>query len=153
MQLPFPKTVAYRHRKENLKKCSLRGLESRSDFKFFLYPNQPLVGVEGYILLTLKAPPLTQEDAHLGLLLIDGTWRYAEKMLHSLDPSIPFVERSLPAHIRTAYPRRQEGCSDPERGLASVEALYAAYCILGRDPSGLLDNYHWKESFLEALKL
>jgi pre-rRNA-processing protein TSR3 len=32
--------------------------------------------------------------------------------------------------------------------LASVEALYAAYHILGRPTAGLLDHYRWAEAFL-----
>ena len=58
-------------------------------------------------------------------------------------------KRSLPGHFVTAYPRKQEDCPDPERGLASVEALYIAHQILGHDTEGLLEHYHWKEKFLE----
>jgi pre-rRNA-processing protein TSR3 len=57
--------------------------------------------------------------------------------------------RSLPDMFVTAYPRRQCDCPDQLRGLASVEALYVAYFITGRNTDGLLDNYHWKELFLE----
>jgi pre-rRNA-processing protein TSR3 len=35
------------------------------------------------------------------------------------------------------------------KGLASIEALYIAYFILGYDTMGLLDQYHWAELFLE----
>lgn len=143
----FPPTVILRHNRENLKKCSLRGLETRSDLVFYSYPLKiELPPLSNYAVLALDAPPLSREDAHLGLLLIDGTWRYAEKMFKALTP--PFKVRSLPPGAKTAYPRRQEDCSDPSRGLASCEALYLAYTILGRDPGGLLDHYHWKEQFL-----
>jgi pre-rRNA-processing protein TSR3 len=60
--------------------------------------------------------------------------------------SIP--PRSL-SNYKTAYPRVSKLGTDPENGLASIEALYVAYVILGRDPQGLLDNYHWKKEFLE----
>lgn len=148
MQSPFHQTVVYRHQKENLKKCSLRGLESRDDFMFFTYPKQCLPDVKGYILLALNAPQLTENDADKGLLIIDGTWRYAEKMLASIPDQNQLILRSLPSHFRTAYPRRQEDCSDPDRGLASIEAVYAAYRILGRPVDGLLDFYHWRDQFL-----
>lgn len=62
----------------------------------------------------------------------------------------PLIRRSLPPGLKTSYPRKQTACSDPEAGLASVEALYAAYCLTGRDPTGLLDSYYWKAPFLEA---
>jgi hypothetical protein len=40
--------------------------------------------------------------------------------------------------------------TDPDNGLASIEALYLAYHILGRPTAGLLDHYHWADAFLEA---
>jgi pre-rRNA-processing protein TSR3 len=39
---------------------------------------------------------------------------------------------------------------DPAAGLATVEALYIAYHILGRPTEGLLDEYRWAEEFLRA---
>ncbi len=146
----FTPTIILRHRRENLKKCSLRGLESRSDMRFFTYPKDVLPPLSGYFLLALDAPPLTIDDAHLGIFLIDGTWRYAEKMYSQIPQPHSFELRSLPAHYTTAYPRRQEDCTEPSRGLASVEALFLAHQILGRSTEGLLDNYHWKDAFLQS---
>jgi len=148
--LPFPLTLILRHRKENLKKCSLYGLENREDLYFYTYPwQEQKPDLSQYIVLTLDAPCLQREDAEKGLFLIDGTWRYAQKMFASLP--LPFIKRSLPAHFTTAYPRKQDDCEDPSRGLASVEALYLAYHILGRNCAGLLDHYYWKEAFLSQL--
>lgn len=145
----YPPTVVLRHHRENLKKCSLRGLETRPDFRFFSYPNAQLPDLTGYILLSLDAPPLNIEDASRGLFILDATWRYAEKMLKYAEKVPGLIPRSIPSHFRTAYPRRQEDCSDPERGLASIEAIYIAYAILERDTSHLLDQYYWKDRFLE----
>lgn len=144
---PFYATTILRHRRENLKKCSLRGLEEREDMHFLTYPRDPISFIEGGILLAMEAPPLTKKDRS-SLLLIDGTWKYAAVMERQLPRRNEWIRRSLPSHFQTAYPRRQTDCVDPERGLASVEALYIAYHILGYDTSGLLDNYHWKEDFL-----
>ena len=144
----YPETIIIRHKKENLKKCSLRGLENRKDILFFTYPHHLPSPPDGYIELALGAPPLTEADHGRGLLILDGTWRYAEKMSSVLAPTLPKIQRSLPAHYRTAYPRRQEDCPNPECGLSSVEALFLAYYLMGRDTQGLLDHYHWKESFL-----
>lgn len=149
MMQSFPPTIVLRHRKENLKKCSLRGLETRPDFQFYTYPTAIMPSLQDYIILTINAPPLSQEDAHRGLFILDATWRHAEKMFQSLNGLNNIVYRSIPEHYRTAYPRRQTDCSDPERGLASIEAIYIAYQILGRDPSELLVNYHWKDLFLQ----
>lgn len=144
----FPPTIVLRHRRENLKKCSLRGLESREDFRFFKYPLDVLPDLSGYIMLDMDAPVLTQEDGGKGLFILDSTWRYASTMSRFADPNQAVMRRSLPEHYRTSYPRRQEDCVDPERGLASIEAIFVAYHILGRDTSGLLDLYHWKDKFL-----
>lgn len=144
----IPPTIVIRHRLENLKKCSLRGLEGRSDFLFITYPYHSLPSLDGYVILTLDAPPLTEADGQAGFLIVDATWRYAEKMMQPLMGLSHCVYRSLPGHYRTAYPRRQTACSDPERGLASIEAVYLSYKLAGRDTSGLLDNYYWKEQFL-----
>lgn len=145
---PFPPTVVIRHRLENLKKCSLRGLEQRADFIFLTYPYTSLPRLDRYIVLALDAPPLSQTDSPFGLLVLDATWRYAAKMFHSLGDQPQFLYRSLPSHYRTAYPRRQQDCPDPERGLASIEAIYLSYRILQRETKGLLDFYHWKDNFL-----
>lgn len=145
----FPPTVILRHQRENLKKCSLRGLEKRPDFRFYSYPHDTLPNFEGYILLALDAPPLNLEDQAMGLFLLDSTWRYSEKMLKFSESKGPLNKRSIPSHFRTAYPRRQDDCVDPQRGLASIEAIFIAYHLLGRSTEGLFDNYYWKESFLK----
>jgi pre-rRNA-processing protein TSR3 len=148
--LSFPPTIILRHRKENLKKCSLRGLEGRPDFRLFTYPKETLPDLSGYVLLTMDAPLLSAADRNAGIFLIDGTWRYAERMERQLPVPHRFERRSLPPHYQTAYPRRQcHDCPDPSRGLASVEALYVAYAILGRNREGLLDHFRWKEDFLK----
>lgn len=147
--LKTPETVIVRHRKERLSKCSLRGLESREDCAFHRYPGTSLPALSGYILLALQAPPLSRADKDSGLLLLDATWRYSEQMLRDVAQERDLVWRSLPKGAQTAYPRRQSECSDPDAGLASVEALYLAYVLLGRSTDGLLDHYHWRELFLE----
>jgi len=145
----FPPTLIWRHKKENLRKCSLRGLEGRCDFKFYSFPNEPLPELSGYIVLDINAPSLTTEDSKHGLLVLDATWRYAEKMQKAVDKVPHLIRRSIPMNFRTAYPRRQDDCPDPGRGLASIEAIYVAYHIFGRDTGGLLDNYYWKDPFLQ----
>jgi len=198
----FLPTTILRHRKENLKKCSLRGLKNVEGLQFLTYLVDPLPKLEGEVILTMDAPPpLSFEDRDRGLFLIDGTWKYAAVMYRQLTcnshhlhnnlshqfsdaskklsrkglktfPSKPswrlektdcvafhragekcrltgsYVERSIPKGFRTSYPRKQTNCSDPERGLASVEALFIAYHILGYETGGLLDHYYWKEEFL-----
>ncbi len=141
----FLPTIIYRHRKENLRKCTLSGLESREDMRFFSYPEESLPEMDSYVLLKVGAKTLSEEDANSGIFLIDGTWKYAEA-IEKQSPKM--IARSLPSGFKTAYPRKQTLCPEPEYGLASVEALYLAYLISGRETKGLLDCYYWKDEFL-----
>jgi rRNA small subunit aminocarboxypropyltransferase len=143
-------TAIIRHRRENLKKCSLSGLEKREGLLFYTYPTDPLPDFSGFLLLKVGAPPLTSQDATRNLLLIDGTWALSLTIEKQLPP---LETRSLPGHFRTAYPRRQTHCPDPEAGLSSVEALYLAHKILGRPYSDLLEFYYWQNRFLLLNKL
>lgn len=138
------KHIIIRHQKENRKKCTLTPLEHDNRFTFIKYPfHTSLPKLDSYIVLTVNAPLLTQEDRGYPLVLIDGTWRYAEKMLAQLPTGSLY--RSLPKEWKTAYPRRQE----VDEGLASIEALFAAFTILGLNTDQLLDKYYWAKPFLE----
>src|SRR5262249_18275705 len=123
----FLPTIVIRHRKENLKKCSLRGLEKRGDFRFFSYPLRETPCCRNYLMLTVGAPAeLTLADQNFGLLILDATWRYAGQMEKQLELTKTVPTRRLPNHFQTAYPRYQNGCTEPSRGLASIEAIYCA---------------------------
>ncbi len=144
-----PPTVIVRHPKERLSKCSLHGLEDREGLHFVRFERDPLPDLDGYLRLDMAGPPLTEADAAAGLLLLDGTWRLAERMSRALAPQLQSLEpRSIPSCFVTAYPRAQTLCPDPPRGLASVEALYVACRLLGRPVDGLLEGYHWADAFL-----
>jgi pre-rRNA-processing protein TSR3 len=143
-------TVIIRHRKENLRKCSLRGLEQRSDLHFVTYPHGHAPPLEGYVLLGLEGPEVSAADAAYGLVLVDGTWRYAQRIVEQWAGQLPTIVRTLPRQAVTAYPRAQTDCPDAQRGLATVEALYLAHLMTGRPVDGLLDQYHWREPFLRA---
>lgn len=145
------KTLIIRHRRENLRKCSLTGLETRPDLTFFTYPQDSLPLIPNLLVLKIGAPLLNEKDADRPLLLIDATWRLAQTIEKKLPSELE--ARSLPTHFRTAYPRKQTDCPDPETGLASIEALFIAHLLLGRSTDGLLDRYYWKNSFLKLNRL
>ena len=69
-----------------------------------------------------------------------------ERLTHAIH-DLP--RRSLPSQVKTAYPRKQEDCLKPESGLSSIEAIYTAYEILGWENDSLLENYPFKQRFLE----
>lgn len=138
------KTIIIRHRRENRKKCTLTPLEKRLDFKFLPYPNTPLFDPTNCVLLDFDGPLLSKAQAKKTLVVIDSLWRYVPK-IKAILPKMPSF--SLPP-FKTAYPRKQEDCQDPTRGMASIEAIYVAYTLLGWDTKGLLDHYHFREEFL-----
>ncbi len=111
-----------------------------------------LSSFSNYLLLDLDGPELTVDDAESGLILVDATWRLAEKIVRQVVPLQHVARRRLPHGIQTAYPRRQDDCPDQTAGLASIEALYAAYCLMGKEAEFLLERYHWKDLFLEKNK-
>lgn len=140
-----PITIIVRHPRENPKKCSVLPLKDRADLLFLGYPSRDLPTFDNYIRLAADGPELSAADAAHGILLLDGSWRAAGKMIACFEAVSP---RSLHGW-KTAYPRVSKAGTDPDNGLASVEALYIAYHILGRPTAGLLDHYHWADRFLQ----
>lgn len=142
----YPLTVIVRHSRENPRKCSILPLRGRADMAICPYPVKKRPNLEGYVRLAVEGPELTLADAECGLLLLDGSWRWAEAMTRDF---VDVPPRSLHGW-KTAYPRVSKQGTDPDNGLASVEALYAAYHILGRSIEGLLDHYRWTKEFLQC---
>jgi pre-rRNA-processing protein TSR3 len=139
-----PPTIIVVHPRERRSKCSVEPLRGRPGFIFWDYPQRGSESLEGYVRLGLGGELLTPADADRGLLVLDGTWKYAARM-EAAYAELPV--RSL-GPWRTAYPRRSKLYADPLEGLATIEAIFAAYIQMGRDPSGLLDHYHWRDRFL-----
>ena len=169
-----PPVVIVRHPRERVAKCSLEPLNGRPGFEFHRGTHGFRYDGSAHLLLAVGAAPVTREDAFLDpseasalagagrkvlhdeqgrplrpLLLLDSTWR----LLPALRGKIigrP-LERSLPTWIRTAYPRVSKLGFDPDSGLASVEALYAALHLMGYERQDVLDAYRWREPFLAHL--
>jgi pre-rRNA-processing protein TSR3 len=142
----YPPTVIVRHSHENPRKCSVLPLRGRADLVFLNYPVAHRPDLSGYVRLSADGPPLSIEDASAGILLLDGSWRWAGSMTRDF---LDVPPRSLSGY-RTAYPRTSKLGTDPANGLASVEALFVAHRLLGRPTEGLLDHYRWAAEFLVA---
>ncbi len=140
-----PLTIIVRHPRERPSKCSVYPLRGRPDLIFLDYPPEQMPDLAGYIRLAPEGPPLSAADAACGLLILDGSWRWAEVMTRRFAHVPP---RSLRGY-RTAYPRVSKLYADPAEGLATVEALYLAYHLLGRRTEGLLEHYRWRDAFLQ----
>ena len=148
MHLPrpaAPPTIVVVHPRENRRKCSVEPLRARPDFRFWTFPERGGEPLDGYVRLAIGGPLFGEADARSGLLVLDGTWRLARRM----EPFFQDVPvRSLPEWV-TAYPRASKSFPDPAQGLATIEAIYAAFLATGRPTAGLLDHYRWAELFLE----
>lgn len=145
MDTSCPPTIFVVHPREKRTKCTLEPLRGKPGFSFWKFPKVGPEPLTGYVRLGLGGPPLGPADAAGGLLVLDGTWRLAERM-ESQFTSIPV--RSLPVW-QTAYPRVSKLFEDPGAGLATIEALFVAYYVMGRETSGLLDDYLWRDEFLQ----
>lgn len=143
---PTPPTILVVHPRERRSKCSVEALRGRDGFVFWTFPSQGPESLEGYVRLGMGGPVIGPDDAGGGLLILDGTWRLASKM-ESDYAELPV--RSLP-ELQTAYPRTSKLFEDPAGGLATIEALWAAYRLMGRPTDKLLDHYQWAERFVEA---
>lgn len=162
-----PPTIIVVHPKERRSKCSVQHLRGREGFVFWNYPKRDPVGpavadatghsapnpeprqaqpdLRDYVRLGFGGPVIAPADADRGLLILDGTWRWAE----SMEPDFADLPvRSLP-DLQTAYPRVSKTYDDPPGGLATIEALYAAYRLMGRETGGLLEGYYWGGEFLK----
>jgi pre-rRNA-processing protein TSR3 len=139
-------TIFVVHPKERPSKCSVEPLRGRDGFVFWSFPERGSEPLAGYVRLGLGGPQIGPDDAHNGLLLLDGTWRLASRM----EPDYAELPvRSLP-ELQTAYPRTSKLFEDPGGGLATIEALWAAYHLMGRCTGGLLDHFRWADQFVAA---
>lgn len=141
----IPPTIIVVHPSEKRSKCSVEPLRGQTGFVFWSFPKRGPESLDGYVRLGIGGTPLTAQDYQQGLVLLDGSWRWAVEMEKSYQ-DLPV--RSL-GPWETAYPRRSKLFVDPVEGLATIEALYAAHCQMGRDVEGLLDSYYWRTDFLE----
>lgn len=144
MSLTYPSTVIVIHPREKRSKCTVEPLRGREGFTFWTFPEMEFLPLDEYVRLGFGGPLLSMDDSPRGLLVLDGTWRLADRM-EKFFRNVPV--RSLPG-IQTAYPRASRNYPDPQAGLATIEAIYAAYRILGRPCEDLLSTYRWSADFL-----
>lgn len=109
------------------------------------YHPERRLDASGRVLLDPEGEELGAGDAGRGLFLIDCAWRRVPLLLRAVDGEP--LRRRLPK-LSTAYPRRSTTFEDPRSGLASIEALYAAVCLLDGPRPELIEHYHWREKFL-----
>ena len=138
--------LIFRDPRESVRKCSLTPLRGHPGIRFVHDRPGHVLDAGRRILLHPDGDELAPEDAGPGLLLIDCAWRRVDSMRARVEGEL--LPRRLPA-LESAYPRKSRIAEDPTRGLASVEALYVALAILGQPAPELLDDYRWRDAFLE----
>ncbi|MBL8862731.1 MAG: DUF367 domain-containing protein [Planctomycetes bacterium] len=131
--------------RESAAKCSLTPLRGHPGIRFLSWKHDRRFDVGTRVLLHADGEEITPADAGRPLLLIDCAWRRVPTLLATCDGELAL--RRLPRLV-TAYPRRSRTFQDPEQGLASVEALYAALALLGRPSPELLEGYRFGLEFL-----
>jgi pre-rRNA-processing protein TSR3 len=133
--------------RESTRKCSLTPLRGSSGVRFVEYVRDRRVDGSGRVLLHPDGELLGEADSEWDLMLLDCAWRRVPQLLAVVDGE-PRLRRLPPLH--TAYPRKSRVFQDPEQGLASIEALYAALVQLGRPRPELLERYRFRDAFLAA---
>jgi len=142
-----PRILIYRDRRESRLKCSLSAIRGLPGVEFARYVPGRRFSAGACVLLHPDGPELSRADLRRDLLLVDCSWRHLPQLLASLDGEP--APRSLPRLV-TAYPRKSKVFDDPDAGLASIEALFAATVILGEPRPELLIGYRYAEQFLSA---
>jgi pre-rRNA-processing protein TSR3 len=141
-------TLILRSRKERKDRCTIWPLRNHPAVRIVNYPCRELPCPENAILLHPEGAPLSAADSGRPIILLDGSWRHAASMATHY---ARVERRSLPG-VSTAYPRRSKLGTDPDGGLASVEALYVAHMLIGKTTAGLLAHYGQGREFLEMLE-
>jgi pre-rRNA-processing protein TSR3 len=141
-----PRFFIVEHPKEKKVKCTMTGLYGRNDLTFLSTEEAESMAWGDALLLDPSVDRLLgRRDAGKALILVDATWRWAERVVRT----IPCNRRRLPT-FETAYPRTSKLFRDPPGGLASVEALFVASLVMGWYDESLLEGYRWREAFLAA---
>jgi pre-rRNA-processing protein TSR3 len=139
-----PKFFIVEHPKEKKHKCTVAVLRGRENLAFVTAEEAETMDWGDAILLDPSVDRvLGPRDAGKTLILVDASWRWAERVVRKI--GVP--RRRLP-QFETAYPRTSKLFRDPPGGLASAEALFVASLVMGETDETYLDGYRWRDEFL-----
>lgn len=139
---------------ETPNKCTILPLADRADF-LIMRParSEPIPTLTGDLLLHPDGE-LLSEIKGLNvrrLSVIDSNWKWLPLLMNRVQPPVPRLAR-IPSGFRTAYPRRSKKNTDPEEGLATIEAVFIAAAFLGHWDESLFAKYHFGADFLAMNK-
>jgi pre-rRNA-processing protein TSR3 len=140
---------------ETPNKCTITPLSGRSDFRLFpVYGEGPLGPLYSPIFLHPEGECLSTVHKALGIpsgiACIDCVWRRLPVLEKRLAwKKEPALRVRIPEGFKTVYPRVGAKHSDPEGGLATIEAIFIAAALLGNVDTSLLSKYYFARDFLE----
>ena len=140
-------------KEETANKCTIVPLADRADFRLFRVKGAgPLGPLQAQVLLHHEGESLTTLRNSLpmiqGIATIDCIWRRLEGLLKRVVSPLPVLAR-IPDGFMTAYPRKSAKGTDPEGGLATIEAIFTAAALLGNWDVSLFSKYYFGRKFVE----
>jgi len=140
---------------ETANKCTIAPLSDRADFKIIRVKGEGPIGPlsaplllhhEGQCLSELR----TRFSEVSALASIDCVWRRLAPIQARLvwTSGLPVLVR-IPAGFQTVYPRVSAKHTDPDGGLATIEAIFVAAALLGKWDLTLLSKYYFGRAFIE----
>jgi pre-rRNA-processing protein TSR3 len=142
-------------RTESPNKCSILPLAYREDFRIVRFDRRyPIGALTGNLLLHPDGVPLDEWMREPGrgadaavLSAVDCNWKRLTRILARIAGPLPPLVR-IPDGFETAYLRRNKRNLDPDRGLATIEALFVAAAFLGKWDESLLKEFATGGEFL-----
>jgi ribosome biogenesis protein Tsr3 len=145
-------------RGETPNKCTIAalvGAGARPDFRVQRVRGEAqLSALRAPILLHPDGECLTKIREEPGVLatlsalaFVDSTWSRLPILLKRIPGPLPRFARIPPGFV-TAYPRHSKYKSEPEGGLATIEAIFIAAALLGKWDLSLFSRFHFAGEFL-----
>lgn len=138
---------------ETPNKCTIAPLRHRADFRLIQVKGNPVFGpLDSSILLHHQGQCLSTFSKSVGevkgIASVDCVWRRLDSLLQRIVAPLPVLAR-IPDGFVTAYPRISSQNTDPEGGLATIEAIFVAAALLGNWDATLLSEYYFGRKFIE----
>lgn len=140
---------------ETANKCTIAPLSDRADFKIIRVRGEGPIGpLQAPLLLHHEGQCLSELRARFAsvpaLASIDCVWRRLVPIQSRLVWAVgqPILAR-IPDGFKTVYPRVSAKNTDPDGGLATIEAIFVAAALLGKWDLTLLAKYYFGRAFIE----
>jgi ribosome biogenesis protein Tsr3 len=142
---------------ETQNKCTISPLAYRTDFRLTHVKSD---AKEDGLFGPLQSPLILHHEGECittlvksmgtvpGIACIDCVWRRLDGLLHRVAAPMPVYAR-IPDGFVTAYPRTSKQNTDPDTGLATIEAIFIAAALVGNWDASLLSEYYFGPKFIE----